>query len=108
MCHAPLVTAASRYCLCPLTVEVCLSHSPWHSVPLLPTQGKHKETYDWFWPKDHPKTFSGELVLATPDVYEVPLEAEDEFVLLACDGLWEVSHPSDHSRQRASFITRAT
>jgi len=36
------------------------------------------------------RDFTGDLVTATPDVKEVMLTEEDEFIVLACDGLWDV------------------
>lgn len=33
--------------------------------------------------------FFGDLVIATPDIYQVTLGPEAEFVLLATDGLWD-------------------
>lgn len=39
--------------------------------------------------------FSADLVLPTPDVAEIPLEAGDEFMILACDGVWEVMSAGD-------------
>lgn len=33
--------------------------------------------------------FSGDLVIATPDIYQVALGPEAEFILLATDGLWD-------------------
>ena len=43
---------------------------------------------DWHGP---PRRFTGDLVLAEPDVRTFPLrEGSDAFLLLACDGLWEV------------------
>ncbi len=36
-----------------------------------------------------------DLVLPTPDVAEVPLEQGDEFMILACDGVWEVMSAGD-------------
>ncbi|KAL4575731.1 hypothetical protein LXL04_011815 [Taraxacum kok-saghyz] len=39
--------------------------------------------------------FAGDLVIATPDIYQVTLGPEAEFVLLATDGLWDYIKSSD-------------
>ncbi|KAI3808764.1 hypothetical protein L1987_24725 [Smallanthus sonchifolius] len=39
--------------------------------------------------------FVGDLVIATPDIYQVPLGPDAEFVLLATDGLWDYIKSSD-------------
>jgi len=32
----------------------------------------------------------GQMICATPDIVAVPLAEDDEFVVLACDGVWDV------------------
>ncbi|KAH7854467.1 hypothetical protein Vadar_014136 [Vaccinium darrowii] len=39
--------------------------------------------------------FAGDLVTATPDIYQVTLGSDAEFVLLASDGLWDYINSSD-------------
>ncbi|KAF8380001.1 hypothetical protein HHK36_027470 [Tetracentron sinense] len=39
--------------------------------------------------------FNGDLLIAYPDVYQVPLRSDAEFVLLASDGLWDYMNSSD-------------
>ncbi|KAL8240802.1 hypothetical protein R6Q59_014157 [Mikania micrantha] len=39
--------------------------------------------------------FVGDLVIATPDIYQVPLGPDAEFLLLATDGLWDYIKSSD-------------
>ncbi|KAJ9539599.1 hypothetical protein OSB04_026105 [Centaurea solstitialis] len=39
--------------------------------------------------------FSGDLVIATPDIYHVTMGPDAEFVLLATDGLWDYINSSD-------------
>ncbi|KAK3008528.1 hypothetical protein RJ639_013267 [Escallonia herrerae] len=39
--------------------------------------------------------FSGDLVTASPDVFQVSLGSDAEFVLLASDGLWDYMNSSD-------------
>ncbi|KAF3484891.1 hypothetical protein F2Q69_00057500 [Brassica cretica] len=33
--------------------------------------------------------FKGDMVVATPDIYQVPLTSDVEFIILASDGLWD-------------------
>lgn len=33
--------------------------------------------------------FKGDMVVATPDIYQVPLTSDVEFIVLASDGLWD-------------------
>lgn len=61
----------------------------------------------WDWPDDsHPKAFSADLIVATPDVTTHELAPGDEFVLLACDGLWDVM-TSDEAAAAAARLLRA-
>ncbi|PRQ32494.1 putative protein-serine/threonine phosphatase [Rosa chinensis] len=39
--------------------------------------------------------FSGDLVTASPDVYQASLGADSEFLVLASDGLWDYINSSD-------------
>nr|XP_043631675.1 probable protein phosphatase 2C 5 [Erigeron canadensis] len=39
--------------------------------------------------------FVGDLVIATPDIYQIALGSDAEFVLLATDGLWDYIKSSD-------------
>ncbi|KDP45558.1 hypothetical protein JCGZ_18183 [Jatropha curcas] len=39
--------------------------------------------------------FNGDLVIASPDVFQVPLESDAEFIMLASDGLWDYMSSSD-------------
>jgi serine/threonine protein phosphatase PrpC len=44
----------------------------------------------FLWPDGHSKIFHGELVLSEPECVHHQLTAEDEFLILASDGLWDV------------------
>ena len=50
-----------------------------------------------FWDKEFAESisFTGDPVVATPDVTEIALKAEDEFIILASDGLWDVMTSKD-------------
>ncbi|ESQ54478.1 hypothetical protein EUTSA_v10025423mg [Eutrema salsugineum] len=39
--------------------------------------------------------FKGDMVVATPDIYQVPLTSDVEFIILASDGLWDYMKSSD-------------
>jgi len=61
------------------------------------------ENLDLFlpWPDNHTQRFSGDLVSAIPEIktFKVGQKgAVDEFLLLACDGLWDVMDPDDAVR----------
>lgn len=47
---------------------------------------------DEFWDQEFADSinFTGDPVIAVPDVTEITLKDEDEFVILASDGLWDV------------------
>lgn len=39
--------------------------------------------------------FNGDLVIASPDIYQVVLGSDAEFIMLASDGLWDYMNSSD-------------
>lgn len=39
--------------------------------------------------------FSGDLVTVTPDIFQVPLGSDAEFIILASDGLWDFMNSSE-------------
>ncbi|KAI7997747.1 Uridine nucleosidase 1 [Camellia lanceoleosa] len=48
------------------------------------------------WPDvDSRIKFSGDLVTVTPDIFQVPLSSDAEFILLASDGLWDYINSSE-------------
>src|SRR5689334_5140215 len=52
------------------------------------TTGAFKNT---FWAKN----FTADLVLPNPEITELEITADDEFLILACDGLWDVFDNQD-------------
>lgn len=50
-----------------------------------------------FWDKEFADTvrFTGDPVVSTPDVTEIALREDDEFIILASDGLWDVVSSKD-------------
>ncbi|KAL3919579.1 MAG: hypothetical protein SGILL_003685 [Bacillariaceae sp.] len=66
------------------------SHSPWWDCPLFLT-----------YPDDHNRQFHGDLIINTPEFQRVRVGEDgvsDEFLLLACDGLWDVMDTDDAVR----------
>lgn len=53
-------------------------------------KGRGLAESEWHFPTDHPRTFQGDLVLAECEVSVNELQEEDEFIIIACDGLWDV------------------
>ena len=49
----------------------------------------------WNWPKDHSRIFHGTLLESEPDIHLLEVMPSDEFMVLACDGLWDVLTPSE-------------
>jgi serine/threonine protein phosphatase PrpC len=53
------------------------------------------------YPADHSERFKGDLVNAVPELQRLKLAEKgvyNEFLLLACDGLWDVMDPDDAIR----------
>ena len=53
------------------------------------------------YPENHNRKFRGDLVTNTPDFHRIRLGTEgvsNEFLLLACDGLWDVMDADDAIR----------
>lgn len=51
---------------------------------------------NWFpWPDDHNQVFNADLVIPDPEFRSVNLNAQDEFMVLASDGLWDVVSGED-------------
>ncbi len=59
---------------------------------------EHKNIKEVCWGQ----SFSGETLLAEPEVYKEPVVPEDEFVVLACDGVYDVMT----SQQVVSYVRR--
>jgi serine/threonine protein phosphatase PrpC len=50
----------------------------------------------WFpWPDGHDKIFNADLVIPDPEMTLMTLTSEDEFMILASDGLWDVINSID-------------
>jgi serine/threonine protein phosphatase PrpC len=72
--------------------------SPWWDCPLLLP-----------YPDDHSRQFQGDLVSNTPDFQRLTLGGpgvSDEFLLLACDGLWDVMDTDDAVRVVRDLLFR--
>jgi len=57
-------------------------------------------TYTDIHNEDHSGLFEGDLVISTPGIrfFELGSLGTDEFILIACDGLWDVIDPDDAVR----------
>ena len=70
---------------------------PWESPLFLP------------YPENHNRQFQGDLVTNTPDFHQIRLGTKgvsDEFLLLACDGLWDVMDADDAIRVVRDLLFR--
>ena len=45
------------------------------------------------WPEGHDESFAADLVIPNPDVEILDITPDDEFFIIACDGLWDVVSP---------------
>jgi serine/threonine protein phosphatase PrpC len=53
-------------------------------------KGDAKDKYCWAYPEGHSEHFTADLVSSEPEFKETELTADDEFLVLACDGVWDV------------------
>ena len=44
----------------------------------------------FIWPDGHDQVFLGDLVIPVPECKSVTLSPQDEFLIIASDGLWDV------------------
>ena len=47
------------------------------------------------WPDDHNQSFAADLVIPDPEIVTHELSKNDEFFVIASDGLWDVVSPED-------------
>ncbi|KAI9920506.1 hypothetical protein PsorP6_015717 [Peronosclerospora sorghi] len=53
-------------------------------------KGKALSNYEyWAFPEGHDRVFRGDLVISVPECQEIEITPEFEFLILACDGLWD-------------------
>jgi serine/threonine protein phosphatase PrpC len=74
----------------------------------------HSSEHEWVneslclpYPDDHTRAFVGDLVSNKPDVQILPVGepgVSEEFLLLACDGLWDVMDPDDAVRVARNLL----
>eukprot|EP01029_Cantina_marsupialis_P002254 TRINITY_DN1206_c0_g1_i1.p1 TRINITY_DN1206_c0_g1~~TRINITY_DN1206_c0_g1_i1.p1 ORF type:complete len:640 (-),score=181.39 TRINITY_DN1206_c0_g1_i1:723-2642(-) len=53
-------------------------------------KGDRLAKYPWAYPKTHDRHFHGDLVCCEPSVACYDLEENTKFLILACDGIWDV------------------
>jgi len=63
-------------------------------------------TYKDLHNEDHDGEFEGDLIIATPSIrfFRLGLDGVDEFILIACDGLWDVIDPDDAVRVTRNLL----
>lgn len=53
-------------------------------------KGKALSRYEyWAYPEGHDRVFHGDLVISVPECQEIEITPEFDFLILACDGLWD-------------------
>jgi serine/threonine protein phosphatase PrpC len=51
------------------------------------------------WPPGHDRTFSGDLLIPNPEFRTKDITRDDEFLILASDGVWDVMLPEEACQQ---------
>ena len=47
------------------------------------------------WPDGHSQVFHADLVIPDPECQSHPITSDDEFIILATDGIWDVVSPEE-------------
>ncbi len=78
-----------------------LGDNEWRSPAPMP-YNTYKDIHD----EEHSGLFEGDLVISTPGVrfFELGSFGTDEFLLIACDGLWDVIDPDDAVRVTRNLL----
>lgn len=58
------------------------------------TPGERTDAF-FLWPDGHNQIFHADLIIPDPEFKSKTLTEEDEFLILASDGLWDVVSPAD-------------
>ncbi len=61
-------------------------------------------TAPFFYPDNHSRLFNGDLIVSTPDINHFRVSGDDNVLLLACDGLWDVLDPDDAVRLTRKLV----
>lgn len=65
-----------------------------------------KQAPAFAYPPGHPRKFTSDLLVATPDLVHHELRRDDDFVVLATDGLWDVVDPQEAVTVAASLFAQ--
>ncbi|CAI5735606.1 unnamed protein product [Peronospora farinosa] len=64
-------------------------------------KGKALSKYEyWAFPEGHDRAFHGDLVISVPECQEIEITPEFDFLILACDGLWDTIR----SKEAVKFV----
>ncbi|CAH0475246.1 unnamed protein product [Peronospora belbahrii] len=64
-------------------------------------KGKALSKYEyWAFPEGHDRVFHGDLVISIPECQEIEITPEFDFLILACDGLWDTIR----SKEAVKFV----
>ncbi len=56
------------------------------------------------WPPNHNQQFTADLIIPHPECVSVDLTDEHEFLILACDGLWDVLTPEEAVKRTRQYL----
>ncbi len=62
-------------------------------------------SYDYFnWPENHNRRFLADLIIPNPEFISVDLTENHEFLIMACDGLWDVLTKEEAVKRVRSYV----
>ncbi|KAF1328475.1 Protein phosphatase, partial [Globisporangium splendens] len=68
-------------------------------------KGESLSNYEyWAFPEGHDREFHGDLIIAVPEFQEIEITPEFEFLILACDGLWDTITSKEAVRHVAARL----
>lgn len=63
-----------------------------------------RSTAPFYYPTTHSGLFNGDLIISTPDINHFQVAGDDNVLLLACDGLWDVLDADDAVRLTRKLV----